>query len=173
MRNYVLALAFLAALLTAGNVRVVPDRFEETIAEFLHDQSGGVAGECARHAIMAAGGACDASAYEYHVQDAWTVTRISLAIGGRVWTANEACDVDIDFGDSTTTTFLVGATGLAAAGDSSSVTSLTDHSLAIGDDIDVRHDDPAAQHCLNGPSSCDCDSHIGSYNVRIFGYRTP
>jgi hypothetical protein len=174
-RKCILVLLFSLSFLIGGRQGdLPPTSVDETIVElFLVENAGQlVAGQCAPVSnISANGSTCANSVTSYYANAAWNVTRICIVIPTLSWTTTEACDVDVDFGGSTTTTFLIGDDGLTAIGDSLCVTSLTDSTLAINDLVIVRHDSPAADHCQN-KAACVCEAANGvNYKIQIFGYR--
>lgn len=174
MRKLLALLVLAVVAMTGGSTRHVPSQAAESvIVEFLAIDSAYTAAACAtwHRTLNTQEVSCADKAAIFYVDVDWVVTHIGVSVGvASVWTANEACDVDIDIGGTTAATFNVGDTGLAAAGDVSSTTVLSVTSVDAGGAIIVRHDDPIGDTCLAG-SSCDCDSANASHRVTVYGYK--
>jgi len=172
MRAYILTLALLAAFLTAGNVRVVPDRAEETIVEFWLFGSVTASGFCANFDYMSAGSSCAGQRARYVVSDAWTITRATVSTGTSSWLTIEACDVHIDVAAASIGFFQVGKPALDAFGNVETTTTFSSNTISAGDALQVRHVDPVDDTYCNDGESCACAGASAQYTVRVYGIRT-
>ena len=178
MKRILLTILFAIVLLALPGfiIKRGPASNEQVIYAFkVTENTGGLdAANCAMYEMIIDATplqeiACNNDVAEAYADRNWYVTKIIGTVRYQAWGGTEACDVDVDFGGSTTTTFEFGGSDLRSVGDTVTKTTLTDHTIAAGEMIQVRHDTPAADdECAVPGAGPDCD--CGTSNAVTAGY---